>query len=60
MYYQLVIKVSIVLLIQQQTLNIYEKEKMLVISSNEIEIINNGAQFANLIASEFDTYISGS
>ena len=32
---------------------------MLAISSDEIEIINNGTQFANLIASEFDTYISG-
>ena len=43
-----------------EKIKIYEKEKMLAISSDEIEIINNGTQFANLIASEFDTYISGS
>ena len=42
-----------------EKIKIYEKEKMLAISSDEIEIINNGTQFANLIASEFDTYISG-
>ena len=30
---------------------------MLKIQKDQIEVINSGTQFANLMASEFDTYI---
>ena len=41
-----------------EKLNIYKKENMLNIDKEKIEIINSGTEFANLIASEFDTYLS--
>ena len=40
-----------------EKLRIYEKENMLKIQKDQIEVINSGTQFANLMASEFDTYI---